>query len=60
MMEADCTCSLCGGQFGMETEGGVAGYVGILPVQFCPTCWAGIDDFVSQRCQYCIERDMED
>ena len=36
------TCSICNGTF-TEDEGGMnGGYIGILPVSFCPTCFNGI------------------
>lgn len=41
-------CTICEGEFDLEAEGGVAGFIGILPVVFCPTCTAGIFDFVEQ------------
>ena len=41
-------CTICDSPFDIETEGGVEGYIGILPVSFCPTCNAGIYDFVEQ------------
>tara|TARA_X000001382_G_C3039582_1_gene137409 strand:- start:239 stop:454 length:216 start_codon:yes stop_codon:yes gene_type:complete len=35
-------CSICDSSFS-ESEGGVdRGYIGILPVSFCPTCLTGI------------------
>ena len=38
----DNTCSICNGTF-TEDEGGMnGGYIGILPVSFCPTCFNGI------------------
>ncbi len=42
-------CTICDGEFSPEKEGGVAGYIGMLPVYFCPTCSSGIYDFA---CQY--------
>ncbi len=45
-MEIECT--VCDGPFDIESEGGVEGYIGILPVAFCPTCMAGIYDFAEQ------------
>ena len=47
--EGDRVCSTCYGAFNLETEGGVAGDIGILPVAFCPTCRAGIIDFVQSH-----------
>jgi len=51
-----CTC--CCGNFDMDLEGGVEGFIGILPVCFCPTCKAGIFDFAEQmrpaiECPHC-------
>ena len=37
-------CSICDVEFEEESEGGVIGYLGILPVAFCPTCFSGIMD----------------
>lgn len=42
------TCTICSGLFSLETEGGSEGFIGILPVAFCPTCKAGIYDFCDQ------------
>ena len=42
-------CTICEGPFDLEAEGGVRGFIGILPVVFCPTCKAGIFDFVEQH-----------
>ena len=53
-------CSICGGPFDLDTEGGSEGYIGILPVAFCPTCRVGILDFAEQQqpgfdCPHCGE-----
>ena len=40
-------CSICQCKF-TEDEGGSEGYIGILPVSFCPTCLNGIYDMVEQ------------
>ena len=45
------TCTVCDGPFDIETEGGRAGNIGIVPVAFCPTCTAGIMDFAEQELQ---------
>lgn len=42
------TCTICNGLFNIETEGGCEGFIGILPVAFCPTCKTGIMDFADQ------------
>ncbi len=40
--EIEYTCNVCTGTFS-ESEGGMnSGYIGILPVSFCPTCFSGI------------------
>ena len=51
-------CTICNGKFNIETEGGAEGDIGILPVQFCPTCKAGVLDFAEQQlpgfdCPHC-------
>ena len=43
----DHKCSVCQCDF-TDDEGGVQGYLGILPVAFCPTCFAGLCDMVEQ------------
>lgn len=42
------TCTVCDGPFDPETEGGITGYLGMLPVSFCPTCRAGLYDLHEQ------------
>ena len=39
-------CSICRGNFDPDGEGGLIGSLGILPVQFCPTCLSGIFSMV--------------
>jgi hypothetical protein len=41
-------CTVCSSKFDPDAEGGVEGYIGILPVAFCPTCMTGIFDFAEQ------------
>jgi hypothetical protein len=41
-------CTVCDGPFDIIGEGGTDGYIGILSVAFCPTCYAGIVDMVQQ------------
>ena len=43
----DHVCNVCQCDF-TDDEGGVQGYLGILPVAFCPTCFAGLCDMVEQ------------
>ena len=45
--EGDSECSVCEIYFA-DDEGGMLGYIGIIPVAFCPTCYAGICDMVEQ------------
>ena len=40
------TCSICDYDFNSESEGGICGSIGVLPVQFCPTCLSGVIDMV--------------
>jgi hypothetical protein len=42
------SCSICDAPFNLEEEGGIEGFLGIIPVQFCPTCYAGIMDMAEQ------------
>ena len=41
-------CSTCQCEFSLEDEGGIDGYFGILPMSFCPTCLASIEDMCDQ------------
>ena len=43
----DHKCTICQCDF-TDDEGGVQGYLGILPVAFCPTCFAGLCDLMRQ------------
>ena len=53
----DWKCTICDSDFNLESEGGTVGYIGILPVAFCPTCKSGIIDFAEQmtyhECEEC-------
>ena len=40
-------CSVCSCDF-TDDEGGINGYIGILPASFCPTCLSGVIDMVEQ------------
>lgn len=41
-------CSICRCDFDLDAEGGIEGWIGIIPIAFCPTCKAGIYDFAMQ------------
>jgi hypothetical protein len=41
------TCSVCCCEYHMD-EGGTEGFIGILPVSFCPTCFSGLCDMFQQ------------
>jgi hypothetical protein len=43
----DHKCNVCQCDF-TDDEGGIQGYLGILPVAFCPTCFVGLCDMVEQ------------
>lgn len=38
------TCNVCGCDFSLDEEGGADGFIGVIPVTFCPTCHAGLHD----------------
>lgn len=59
-MEQPDICTICNGEFSLEDEGGETGFIGMLPVTFCPTCKAGIYDYVESGCSYCREREEEE
>lgn len=40
-------CSTCSCEY-TDDEGGVQGYFGMIPVSFCPTCFAGAMDMAEQ------------
>ena len=46
-VEGENKCSVCQTDF-TDDEGGMLGYIGILPVAFCPFCYSGICDMVEQ------------
>ena len=50
-------CSVCECLF-TEDEGGIQGYFGILPVEFCPTCYASMYDMVEQDMD--VPEDLEE
>lgn len=44
----ELVCSICHCEFDIGCEGGIEGYLGILPVALCPMCYAGLDEFFTQ------------
>ena len=46
-LEENHVCSVCQCDF-TDDEGGINGYIGILPASFCPTCLSGVIDMVEQ------------
>tara|TARA_R100000951_G_scaffold88626_1_gene76682 strand:+ start:41 stop:286 length:246 start_codon:yes stop_codon:yes gene_type:complete len=47
-LEPDNICSICECDFDMESEGGVQGYLGIIPFSLCPMCYSGLMDMYDQ------------
>ena len=47
-LEPDNICSICQCDFDMELEGGVQGYIGIIPFSLCPMCFSGMMDMFEQ------------
>ncbi len=48
-------CSICKSDFNIDSEGGVEGNFGILPVAFCSTCLSCIYDLVDE-----LEEELEE
>jgi hypothetical protein len=46
-VEGDNKCNICQTDF-TDDEGGMLGYIGILPIAFCPFCYSGICDMMDQ------------
>jgi len=40
----DNTCNICSCWFDIESEGGVKGFIGIIPFSLCPMCYSGLMD----------------
>jgi hypothetical protein len=47
-MNPEVECSTCRVKFSFESEGGIQGNFGIIPVAFCPTCLCSAIDMVHQ------------
>lgn len=41
-------CSVCSCDFSLEEEGGISGAFGVLPVDFCPTCFSSMMDMADK------------
>jgi len=54
-LEPDNKCSICHCEFDMESEGGIQGYIGIIPFSLCPMCYSGLMDMYEQ-----LNGDFED
>ena len=46
-------CNICEGVADLEKEGGIQGYIGILPFTLCVWCYAGMTDMVQSTCETC-------
>jgi hypothetical protein len=46
-VEGENKCNICQTDF-TDDEGGMLGYIGILPIAFCPFCYSGICDMMDQ------------
>jgi hypothetical protein len=47
-LEPDSTCNICTCEFDIESEGGIQGYIGIIPFSLCPMCYSGLMDMYEQ------------
>ena len=58
----ELVCSVCHCEFDIELEGGIDGYLGILPVAFCPMCYTAMDEFFTELhgCYHKEDEDNED
>ena len=55
----ELVCSVCHCEFDIGCEGGIEGYLGILPVAFCPMCFSGLDMFFTEL-HGCYDEENED
>jgi len=49
-VEPDDKCNICSCEFDIESEGGVKGFIGIIPFSLCPMCYSGLMDMYDQLC----------
>jgi hypothetical protein len=47
-LEPDDKCNICSCEFDIESEGGVQGFIGIIPFSLCPMCYSGLMDMYDQ------------
>ena len=59
-LEPDNECNICSCEIDMESEGGVQGYIGILPFSLCPMCYSGLMDMYEQLHGEIYDDDEED
>lgn len=52
-------CSVCECEFDMQSEGGVGGYLGVIPFALCPMCFSGLD-LMFTEIHGCHEEDYDD
>lgn len=48
-------CSICEDEFDPESEGGIEGYLGMIPFALCPTCLAGLANFFLDEGYECAD-----
>jgi hypothetical protein len=41
-------CTICHTDYDSEEEGGIEGYLGIIPVSFCSSCFTGVVSMVEE------------
>jgi len=47
-LEPGTECKICDCDFDIELEGGIQGYIGIIPFSLCPMCYSGLMDMYEQ------------
>ena len=47
-LEPGDECKICNCEFDIELEGGIQGYIGIIPFSLCPMCYSGLMDMYEQ------------
>lgn len=47
-IEQDVVCSICSCEFDIEAEGGIQGYIGVIPFSLCSMCYSGLMDMYDQ------------